>query len=120
MGLLLLLALQDVEHTNDPLEAVRAALAEKKAVLVDVREKSEWDLAHLEAALWLPLSRLKEASAEDVGKVLPPDRVVYVYCAAGRRVLTAARLLKPLGYDVRPLKAGFEELRRAGFREASK
>ena len=120
MGLLLLLALQDVEHTKDPLEAVRAALAGKKAVLLDVREKSEWDLAHLEAALWLPLSRLKEASAEEVGKVLPPDRVVYVHCAAGRRVLTAARLLKPLGYDVRPLKAGFEELRREGFREASK
>ena len=43
------------EHTKDSLDTVKKALAAKKAVLLDVREKSEWDAGHLKDARLLPL-----------------------------------------------------------------
>jgi rhodanese-related sulfurtransferase len=120
MSLLLglgLLALQDVEHSREPLEAVRTAVEKKEALLVDVREAPEWEAGRLRDARLLALSALKTASAEEVAKALPKG-VVYLHCRSGARALTAARILKDLGYDARPLKPGFEELRRAGFAEA--
>ena len=115
--LLALLPLQDVEHNREPLPEVRKAVEGGTAVLLDVRESPEWDEGHLKAARLLPLSVLKTASAEDVEKVAPKG-VVYLHCRSGARALTAARLLKGFGYDARPLKPGFEELRRAGFEVA--
>jgi rhodanese-related sulfurtransferase len=120
MPLFMLLALQEVEFTKDGFDVLKAALREKTAILVDVRETSEWDEGHLEDARSFPLSALKKAAAEDVGKRLPAKGVVYLHCRAGGRALTAAGLLKKLGYAVKPLKPGFEELRRAGFPEASR
>ena len=118
--LLLAALLQEVEFTKDSLETLRAALKDKSAILVDVRESSEWDEGHLEDARPFPLSALKKAPPEDVEKRLPKKPVVYLHCRAGGRALTAAGLLKKLGYQVKPLKPGFEDLKKAGFPEASK
>ncbi len=120
MLLLALLLAQEVEHTQDPLDAVKAALEKKEAVLLDVREHGEWDRGHLEAARLLPLSVLRKASAADVEKSLPRKTIVYLHCHSGARVLPAARLLKEFGYDARPLKQGFEVLRQSGFSEAAR
>jgi rhodanese-related sulfurtransferase len=107
------------EHTKDSLEIVRKALADKKAVLIDVREKSEWDQGHLKDAKLLPLSLLKgETLPKDVAELLPKDKVAYLHCAAGRRVLAAAEILKKQGYDVRPLKDGYKVLLDKGFPKA--
>jgi phage shock protein E len=51
-------------------------------------------------------------------KVLPAGSVVYLHCGAGRRCLTAADVLKKQGYDVRPLKDGYDSLVKAGFEKA--
>ena len=110
-----LLAAQEVDHTKDSLDTVKAALAKKDAVLVDVREQSEWDQGHLEGAVLLPLSWLKGESGDKMSEKLPVGKVIYLHCRSGRRVLTAAPLLKKAGFDVRPLKAGFDELKDAGF-----
>jgi hypothetical protein len=62
------------EHTKDPLDAVKKAVASKKAVLIDVREKAEWDQGHLKDARLLPLSSLKENSLpKDLSQILPKD-----------------------------------------------
>ncbi len=103
------------EHTKDSLETVQKATADKTAVLVDVREAPEWKAGHVAGATFLPLSVLKEASAEAVSKKLPNGKIVYTYCRAGRRSVEAGELLKKLGYDVRPLKPGYEELIQGGF-----
>ncbi len=109
------------EHTKDSLETVRKKVAEKKAVLLDVREQEEWDEGHLRDARLLPLSALGEKlDAARLAKVLPKGQVVYVHCRSGRRCLRAAEVLSRQGYDVRPLKAGFEELLKAGFPRAEK
>lgn len=114
-----------VEHTKDSLETVKAGLAKKEAVLADVREKGEWEEGHLQGAVFLPLSWLKEGAKDEqfaakLAEKLPPKTVVYTHCAVGKRSLSAAALLKKYGYDVRPLKQGYDDLRDAGFPPASK
>lgn len=103
------------EHTKDTPADVKKAVAEKKAVLVDVREEDEWNDGHLKAALSFPLSKLKDAKAADVPKGIAKDQPVYLHCASGKRCLKAADKLKELGYDARPLKQGYADLVKAGF-----
>jgi rhodanese-related sulfurtransferase len=108
------------EHTTDTLDDVKGKLAENEAVLVDVREKREWDRGHLAGAELLPISELnklaRDPEAEQkLAKRLPKDRIVYCHCAKGVRAAMAADVFRKWGYDVRPLKPGFEELREAGF-----
>lgn len=108
-----------VEHTRDSLATVQRGVAEKNAVLIDVREQEEWKEGHLKDAKLLPLSALEEGlPEEELGKVLPKDKVIYLHCAAGGRSLQAAAILKKQGYDARPLKPGYSALLKAGFTEA--
>jgi rhodanese-related sulfurtransferase len=111
------------EHTKDSLEKVKESVGQKKALVVDVREQSEWDEGHLEGARLVPLSTLKADAknkdfVEKLAREVPKDKIVYCHCKAGRRALTAADILKDLGYDVRPLKQGYQELLDAGFPKA--
>ena len=109
------------EHTKDTPAEVKKAVADGKAVLLDVREQSEWDAGHLKDAKHLPLSALRgNVKADDVAKVAPKGAIVYCHCASGVRCLKAADALKQLGYDVRPLKPGYADLLKAGFAPAAK
>jgi rhodanese-related sulfurtransferase len=117
----LISAARAADHTKDTLEEVKKAMADGKAVLLDVREKSEWDDGHLKDAKFLPLSTLKgDPKPEDVAKVVPKDKIVYCHCGSGMRSLKAAEVLAKLGYDVRPLKPGYADLLKAGFLPAPK
>lgn len=108
------------DHTKDSLDTVKKAIADNKAVLLDVREKAEWDDGHLRDAKWMPLSALRGAKADDLARALPKDKVIYCHCASGRRCLNAADILKKNGYDVRPLKSGYGDLCDSGFPVAPK
>jgi len=115
------LPLLAAEHTKDTLDTVKQKLAEKKAVLIDVRETSEWDAGHLKDAQLLALSRLKKGVPDDeLAKTLPKDKPIYLHCKAGARCLQAGEILEKSGYDVRPLKAGYDDLLKAGFAKAEK
>jgi rhodanese-related sulfurtransferase len=108
------------EHTTDSLKTVQQRLVDNTAVLVDVREQNEWDQGHLEAAVLVPLSKLKEDSdskdfVEQLAQILLPDKIIYCHCRSGGRVLVATPILQKMGYDVRPLKAGYADLLKAGF-----
>lgn len=93
-------------------------MTDKKAVIVDVREADEWKDGHLKGAKHLALSDLKKGVPEgDLKKALPAGQIVYLHCGSGKRCLTAADLLKKHGYDVRPLKDGFNALVKNGFPE---
>ena len=109
-------------HTIDSLAAVKQLLADKTAMLIDVREQGEWDTGHLAAAKLLPLSTLRATSGEKlaatISKTISRDKIIYCHCYSGGRVLAATPILARLGYDVRPLKAGFSALVEAGFRKA--
>lgn len=107
------------EHTKDSLDTVKKNLSAKKAVLIDVREKREWDDGHLKDATHAPLSELKTADgAKRLVVRLPKDKIIYTHCAVGARALSAAKILGARGMNVRPLKAGYDELIEAGFKKA--
>ena len=111
----------EVKHTKDSLEKVKENIEAKKAIIVDVREKSEWDAGHLKGAKLVPWSKLRFASSRKKIKELPNDDIiVYTYCKAGVRALRAAKKLDEIGYKVRPLKPGYEELVENGFEKAKK
>jgi glyoxylase-like metal-dependent hydrolase (beta-lactamase superfamily II)/rhodanese-related sulfurtransferase len=61
-------------------------------LLVDVRSTSEWEQGHIDAAVNLPLSQLRDRLDE-----LPWDRPLVVHCAGGYRSAIAASLLRREG-----------------------
>jgi phage shock protein E len=104
------------EHTKDSLQSVKERVEAKKAVLVDVRELVEWNNGHVKGAVFLPWRELQEKN--DEGKIrekIPADVIVYTYCLVGMRALKAAKFIEKAGFEVRPLKPGYEELIKAGF-----
>ncbi len=107
------------EHTKDSLETVKQRIEDDKAVLVDVRELKEWEAGHIEEALFAPLTKLADSKeAPAVKKKLPKNKILYFHCKSGGRCRIAADLLKDDGFDIRPLKAGYEQLLKAGFKKA--
>lgn len=110
---------QAAEHTKDSLKVVKDNVEAEKAVLVDVREKSEWDAGHIQGAVFLPLSELNAGiDGKQVVRRLPKNKILYTHCAVGKRSVTAAVILEKYGYELRPLKAGYKELLEAGFKKA--
>ena len=105
--------------SNDPLPTVQENVATHKAVLVDVREPGEWKEGHVEGAISLPLSSLKNGvDTAALEHQVPKEKIVYMHCVLGVRAVKAAKILEKLGYNVRPLKAGYEDLVQAGFQKA--
>ena len=108
------------EGKPDSLDVVKKNLSAKKAVLLDVREDSEWKDGHLKAAQLFSLSKLREgadpkAAIPDAAK---PGMIVYCHCFAGKRAIAAAEMLRKKGYDARPIKEGYNDLVESGFEEA--
>ncbi|MEW4490069.1 methyltransferase domain-containing protein [Thalassoglobus sp. JC818] len=110
----------DVGQTTDSLATVKSLLDSKTAILLDVREQREWDAGHLSQAQLFPLSDLQtrelRGTVEELD--LPKDQIIYTHCARGIRSVSAAHLLRNLGYDARGLKQGFVELNKNGFEAA--
>jgi adenylyltransferase/sulfurtransferase len=81
-------------------------------VLLDVREKDEWDEGHLEGATFLPRGFLEVK----VEKTVPEKHTsLIVYCAGGVRSALAAKSLTQLGYsDVVSMIGGFNEWKNTG------
>lgn len=106
-------------HTTDDLKTVKQSVQSGKAVLLDVREKEEWENGHLKDAKFLPTSEITKTKGESFLKLgIDKKTVIYTHCGAGGRALRCATLLKEKGYDVRALKPGFDDLLEAGFPEA--
>lgn len=107
------------EPGKESLDTVKKNIAKEKAVLVDVRERKEWENGHIDKAIFLPLSELRGGmDAEALATRLPKGKIVYTHCAVGKRAVTAEGILEKHGYEVRPLKEGYKELVQAGFKKA--
>ncbi|HUG46846.1 MAG TPA: molybdopterin-synthase adenylyltransferase MoeB [Candidatus Limnocylindria bacterium] len=82
------------------------ALADAGALVVDVRETTEWQEGHVVGAVHVPRGFL-ESRIESIA----PDRSrpLVVYCAAGVRSAFAAQALAEMGYtDVVSMAPGFQ------------
>lgn len=73
-----------------PIEEVR----EKKAILVDVRTKEEWQAGHADGAIHFDLSRLEGGEMPQID----PNSKIYLYCRSGRRAGEAKALLIQNGF----------------------
>lgn len=62
------------------------------AFLLDVREQSEWNEAHVEGAALIPLGELSARMGE-----LPTDRDILILCRSGNRSSQARDLLRQAG-----------------------
>ena len=68
-------------------------LVENGAYIIDVREKHEYDLAHIKVAHNIPLSELRDRLDE-----IPTDRPVYLHCRSSQRSYNACRCLIGHGF----------------------
>jgi NADPH-dependent 2,4-dienoyl-CoA reductase/sulfur reductase-like enzyme/rhodanese-related sulfurtransferase len=73
-----------------------------EAVLVDVRSAEEFNRAHLDGALNLPLDNLRETMSR-----LPKDKEIWTYCFVGQRSYYASRALTQYGFRVKNISGGF-------------
>jgi NADPH-dependent 2,4-dienoyl-CoA reductase/sulfur reductase-like enzyme/rhodanese-related sulfurtransferase len=71
------------------------------AFLLDVREPTEFARDHLDGAVNIPLSQLRDRHGE-----LPRDREIWINCALGQRSYYAVRFLAQKGFRVRNLPGG--------------
>lgn len=77
----------------------------KSALIIDVREREEWDAGHIKNAQHIPLSVLAQG---DVPK-LPTDCDIILHCQKGKRGLQAAEILRAQGYlNVSNMAGGYE------------
>lgn len=114
------LPLAAAEAPSESLAEVKSKVDDEQALLIDVREKAEWDRGHLEQAVHLPLSRLRKeqgtaALKAELAKLAGKKQVVYCHCQKGLRAVSAADLLKQMGVDARAIKAPYEKIEAAGF-----
>ncbi len=116
---LVIKAIFSSNHTTDSLDTVKQRLASKEAVLIDVRELTEWDEGHLEDARLVPLSDIRYPQKRiDATKDLSKEEIIYCHCRSGKRVFIATHYLSREGYDIRPLKTGYKDLLTEGFEDA--
>ena len=75
-----------------------------QAVIVDVREPSEWDEGHIPGALLMPLSTFDPAQIPD-----PHGKHLVFHCRSGRRCGMAAAKAVASGYTgvIKRMEGGF-------------
>jgi len=108
---LLRAARESIEEV-DATSAQELLAAGDAPVLVDVRERDEWEQGRIAGAVHVPRGHLEskiEAAAPD------RSRAVLLYCSAGNRSAFAAKTLSELGYE-RPisLAGGYNDWQRSG------
>jgi rhodanese-related sulfurtransferase len=64
-------------------------------VFLDVRERNEWNLAHLPNAVHIPRGSMETK----IEALIPRDKHVIIYCQSGNRSAFAADTLQQMGYE---------------------
>jgi len=83
-----------------------------EAVIVDVREKDEWDEEHIPDATHLSRGTI-ELDIEE--KVPDPNALIICHCGGGGRSALAAESLQKMGYkNVRSMAGGFKAWKAMG------
>ena len=95
--------------TEVTVEQARARLTQNpKAILMDVREDSEWDKGHAAEAIHLGKGVLER----DIEKMIPdPNTELIMYCGGGYRSALTANIAQQMGYQrVASLIGGYKAL----------
>lgn len=83
----------DNSHLEVNINEVEQGIKNQSHYLVDVREQDEWDEAHIEEAMLIPISEFEQRASE-----IPTDKPLHVMCHSGGRSLAAVKYLEQLGH----------------------
>lgn len=108
----------DVEQTrsselasNLDVAEVQALYAAGEIVIVDVREKHEFDAGHIPGARLIPLGELPKRVSD-----VPRDETVVIVCRSGNRSAQAHQFLLDQGFtNVHNMQGGMIDWAAAGF-----
>src|ERR1700757_742348 len=82
------------------------------AIIVDVRDKDEWDEDHIPGAMHMSRGTI-ELDIEE--KVPNPNEMIICHCGGGGRSALAAQSLQKIGYkNVRSMAGGLKAWKAAG------
>ena len=99
------------DYTKDNVEAIKAKVQKGEVVLIDVREKNEWDEGHVSGAKLLSLSKIsKGATKAEIESVVGKDKVIYLHCKAWSMCMKAAEILEKQGFKVQAIDLPVGEL----------
>jgi rhodanese-related sulfurtransferase len=89
-----------------------AKLKSGDAVIVDVRERDEWDEGHIPGAMHLRRGTI-ELDIEE--KIPDTNKLIICHCGGGGRSALAAKSLQKMGYkNVRSMAGGFKAWKAIG------
>jgi rhodanese-related sulfurtransferase len=89
-----------------------AKLESGEAVIVDVRDKDEWDEGHIPGAMHMSRGTI-ELDIEE--KVPDPNAMIICHCGGGGRSALVGESLQKMGYkNVRSMTGGFKAWKAAG------
>ncbi|WNC52889.1 MULTISPECIES: rhodanese-like domain-containing protein [unclassified Thermosynechococcus] len=87
------------------------ALQRQQVLLIDVREPSEYNNAHIPGALLCPLANVKELEP-----ACNSDTPVVLYCESGRRSRMACEILASRGFaNLKNLEGGIQRWKQGGY-----
>jgi len=100
-------------QVHDVIEQHEAGTERTDVVVVDVREKLEWNEGYIPGAIHVPRGFL-ELQIEEA--VPDKDKTVLLYCAGGVRSLMAGRTLQQMGYqNAISMAGGFGQWKASGY-----
>jgi 4-carboxymuconolactone decarboxylase len=83
---------------------VHATLSRVASILIDVRDRSEYDAGHATLAINIPLDELANRANE-----LPRQTRIACICRSGKRSVRAVEVLQALGFDAVSVIGGMSE-----------
>lgn len=97
-------AARHAELEISPQEVARLRRAGQDLMLIDCRRPDEFEAAHIEGAMLVPLHEL---TLHTDGLRQHAHRPIVVYCRSGRRSMTVTTVLRELGFaNVRSMSGG--------------
>jgi rhodanese-related sulfurtransferase len=92
----------DLQAKPMPVARLNSSLADKSAMVLDVRSAEEYAKSHLDGAINLPVGEIEAKVAE-----LPKDKPIIIYCHSGRRAAFASLLLQEKGVSASFVKGRY-------------
>jgi rhodanese-related sulfurtransferase len=91
------------------------AMPKTEAIILDARERSEYDISHLKNAIFIGYNHF--SLEQTTQKLQDKNQTIVVYCSLGIRSETIANQLKKAGYtNIKNLYGGIFEWRNKGFK----
>jgi rhodanese-related sulfurtransferase len=88
--------------------------AEKKAIIIDVREEGEWNTVHIPGAIHIPLAQLNNRLSELQSY---KNSAIITQCRSGARSAKALDILKSAGFThVQNMEGGLIAWHKAGLK----